>query len=69
MEKIKGISVIGRMDIMFNSLYGELGDTDAFTEYVLSRIRSLRTITANHRFDFRGNPRRKTRERDDISYM
>jgi hypothetical protein len=47
MEKIRGISVIGRMDIIFSSLYGEVKNIDVFTEYVLSKIQSLKAIDSH----------------------
>ena len=47
MEKIRGISVIGRMDIIFSSLYGEVKNVDIFTKYVLSKIQSLKAIDGN----------------------
>jgi len=41
MEKIRGISLIGRMDIIFSSLYSEVKNEDTFTNYILSKIKNL----------------------------
>ena len=41
MEKIRGISIIGRMDIIFNSLYSDVKDVDIFTNYILSKIKNI----------------------------
>jgi hypothetical protein len=51
MEKIRGISVIGRIDIIFSSLYGEVKNIDVFTEYVLSKIQSLEAIDSHKYHD------------------
>ncbi len=50
MEKIRGISVIGRMGIIFSSLYGEVKNIDVFTEYVLSKIQSLEATIDSHKY-------------------
>jgi len=47
MEKIRGISVIGRIDIIFSSLYGEVKNIGIFTKYILSKIQSLKAIESN----------------------
>ena len=51
MEKIRGISVIGRMSIIFSSLYGEVKNIDVFTEYVLTKIQSLEAIDSHKYHD------------------
>ena len=66
MEKIRGISVIGRMDIIFNSLYGEVKNIDTFTKYVLSKIRSLQAID-NLKYHDVGDYTWQTAKEDDKS--
>jgi hypothetical protein len=66
MEKIRGISVMGRMDIIFSSLYGEVKNVDIFTKYVLSKIQSLKAIDS-HKYHDIGDYSRQTEEKGDIS--
>jgi len=69
MEKIRGISVIGRMDIIFSSLYGEVKDIDIFTEYVLSKIKSLKAIDSNKYHDVGDYSWQTTDEEDTSGYI
>ena len=41
MEKIHGISLIGRIDKIFSSLYSEVKNADTFNSYILSKIKNL----------------------------
>ena len=66
MEKIRGISVIGRMDIIFSSLYGEVKNIDVFTKYVLSKIQSLKAIDS-HKYQDIGDYSWQTTEDEDTS--
>ena len=66
MEKIRGISVIGGMDIIFSSLYGEVKNIDVFTEYVLSKIQSLEAIDS-HKYHDVGDYSWQTKEKGDMS--
>ncbi len=66
MEKIRGISVLGRMDIIFRSLYGEVKNVDIFTEYVLSKIQSLKAID-RHKYHDVGDYSEQTKEKGDMS--
>ncbi|MCK4347246.1 MAG: hypothetical protein KAW47_01385 [Thermoplasmatales archaeon] len=66
MEKIRGISVLGRMDIIFSSLYGEVKNVDIFTEYVLSKIQSLNAIDS-HKYHDVSDYSRQTEEKGDMS--
>ena len=66
MEKIRGISVIGGMDIIFSSLYGEVKDIDVFTEYVLSKIQSLEAMDS-HKYHDVGDYSWQTEEKGDMS--
>jgi hypothetical protein len=66
MEKIRGISVIGRMDIIFSSLYGEVKNVDIFTKYVLSKIQSLEAIDSNKYHDV-GEYSWQTNNKEDTS--
>jgi hypothetical protein len=45
MKKIRGISIIGRMDIIFSSLYSDVRHVEKFTEYVMSKIKTLQLPT------------------------
>ena len=42
MKKIRGISIIGRMDIIFSSLYSNVNHVEEFTDYILSKIKTVR---------------------------
>jgi hypothetical protein len=66
MEKMRGISVIGRMDIIFSSLYGEVKDVDIFTKYVLSKIQSLEAFDS-HKYHDVGDCSGQTEEKGDMS--
>jgi len=66
MEKIRGISVIGRMDIIFSSLYGEVKNIDVFTEYVLTKIQSLEAIDS-HKYHDVGDHSWKTTDEEYTS--
>jgi len=68
MEKIRGISVIGRMDIIFSSLYGEVKDIDIFTKYVLSKIQSLRAIDSHKYHDVSDYSWKITKKKDMSGY-
>jgi hypothetical protein len=68
MEKIRGISVIGRMDIIFSSLYGEVKNIDIFTKYVLSKIQSLNAIDCHKYSDVGEYSWQATNKKDTSGY-
>ena len=68
MEKIRGIGVIGRMDIIFSSLYGEVKNIDVFTEYVLSKIQSLKAIDSHKYHDVGEYSWQATNKKDTSGY-
>ena len=41
MEKIKGITIIGQMDSLFSSLYGQADDTNNFVRYLESKMKNV----------------------------
>lgn len=68
MEKIRGMSVIGRMDIIFSSLYGEVKNVDIFTKYVLSKIQSLKAIDSCKYHDVGEYSWQTTNKKDTSGY-